>query len=124
MDLQSALLAASVASQQNSGQSDLSGYVKSTDYATYEVAGVSKVLSTKGIYLDSKTKHLTICRATEEEILEGKVKHKPLVPESIEVFMSDYGVETKYLIPMLREKIDQLEARVATLESNSNLPAS
>lgn len=69
---------------------DLSEYVKNTDYATADKAGVVKVYATnnsKGIRI-MEDGSLAICSATDNDIMDKANMNKPIVPGRLE-----YAVE-------------------------------
>ena len=57
-----------------------SGYVKDTDYATEDKAGVVKIKDVQGIGMTS-TKYLTIKSATSASIKAGSNINQPIIPE-------------------------------------------
>ena len=68
---------------------DLTGYVKDTDYATADTAGVVKVRNeNNGLKMYSQG-HIGIVKATDEDITNKSNGTKPIVPNSL-----DYAVKT------------------------------
>lgn len=86
---------------------DFSEYVKKTDYATKEKAGVMR----PGGGLDVRnTGVVEIASATNAEISAGINNYKPIVPANLSSAMSAYGIVS-------RDYIASLEARITALES-------
>ena len=67
---------------------DLANYIKNTDYATRDTAGVVKVAIGTGIFLD-ENKRLAIDSATNEEIKNKQSYTKPLVPARIDLVVKE-----------------------------------
>lgn len=67
---------------------DLSDYVKNTDYATPEKAGIGLSSSTFGVYRNTSTNYWNIKMASNSEIDVKTDNYKPIVPKSL-----DYAVK-------------------------------
>ena len=95
---------------------DLSEYVRFTDYGGNGKAGTVSSSSSYGSYIHTDGV-MRIIRATEDEIREGSSLFKPIVPGTISVMMSSYGIETKTTIPEMQERITTIEQTIGNINS-------
>lgn len=84
-----------VLSALETGKVDLTDYVKFTDYATSNKAGVVKTNNLYGIQVEEGTGALFIRRAREEEIRERGNQWTPITPENLDYAMMSALAECK-----------------------------
>ena len=70
---------------------DLTDYVKNTDYATKNTAGVIKIRSYYGTGVNAETGEIFVVGAEEADIDEGVNKHKPITPRNLEYAVKSVG---------------------------------
>ena len=81
-------------------EADLSEYVKKTDFATKNVAGIMR----PGGGLDVRNNGtVEVASATNAEISAGTNNYKPIVPANLASAMSAYGIKTKTQIDEICE---------------------
>lgn len=91
----------------------LTDYVKNTDYATNNKAGVVKVSSSLGIGCGyASTGILNIMSATNEEIDKGKQLYKPIVPANLE-----YAVNS-----VLKKEYELINTITVSPDTDGSLP--
>lgn len=96
--------------------------VRKTDYASSTVGGIVRVSGTYGVSMGNTTTPLTngvlvIWKADTALIKEQKNQYRPLVSESIPIFMTDYGIESRGHIPAMQEQINELKSRLDAMET-------
>ena len=64
---------------------DLTDYVKNTDYATTDKAGVIKTTAIYGTYVNKDTGVLSLVSATEDLIMAKANNYRPIVPKNIDL---------------------------------------
>ena len=117
MNLHEILLASKIT---GNSETDLSEYVKKTDFATKNVAGIMR----PGGGLDVRNAGiLEIASATNADISAGTNNYKPIVPANLSNAMSAYGIKTKTQIDeiceILTENQSTLGYKVKNLLKNS-----
>lgn len=93
---------------------DLSEYVKNTDYATEEKAGVIKVGTYYGIYMNENNV-IAIKPATESEILNKSNNFRPITPKNLDYAVKSVGDGYYAKEAEVEEALDAILAIQATL---------
>lgn len=83
--------------------SDLTDYVKNTDYASTSKAGIVKVNNTYGTGISNNT--LELISATENDINVGSNDWKPITPYKVPKVMKKYGINSETQISEMQEDI-------------------